>query len=264
MLPHRFASSVGSVGSVRSVLSLLALLFLPHLAFSQTPDAAKADYDLLQRWRFRTQPIAVPAGGLRWNDEGGSWTLESGRIWLEEPTSGGVVTGLVFEGKGRFQMVVPDPIELVQLRRFTLKPDLAGVDEPFSQMVLRTVRDLPLKGVEIPPASGFEVNKLARDRHTQWLTQRIFDADARVLAGLLIPSDRYLRADMKTDGFGWLTYEYDGRRMEEIRLLHFNTTYPAEEVWLALDRPADRDAQGRPRGGPTAAGNRPWTFRTWT
>jgi Peptidase family M1 domain len=229
-----------------AVPAVLAALALPRLAFAQTPDAAKADYDLLQRWRFRTQPIAVPAGGLRWSDEGGSWTLESGKIWLEEPTSGGAVTGLVFEGKGRFQMAVPDPIELVQLRRFTLKPDLAGIDEPFSQMVLRTAGDLPLKGLEIPPASGFEVNKPARDRHTQWLTQRIFDADARVLAGLLIPSDRYLRADMKTDGFGWLTYEYDGRRLEEIRLLHFNTSFPAEEVWLALDRPADRDAQGRP------------------
>ncbi len=229
--------------SVLLVVSVLAVLPLPLLA--QTPDAAKADYDLLQRWRFRTQPIAVPAGGLRWSDEGGSWSLESGRIWLEEPTALGVVTGLVFEGKGRFQMAVPDPIELAQLRRFTLKPDLAAIDEPFSQMVLRA-GDLPLKGIEIPPASGFEVNKLARDRHLQWLTQRIFDADSRVMAALLTPGDRYLRADMKTDGFGWLTYEYDGRRMEEIRLMHFNTAFPSEEIWLALDRPADRDAQGRP------------------
>src|SRR6185369_16191513 len=122
LLPRRPASSDRSVRSVRSVLSLLFLLSLPALA--QTPDAAKADYDLLQRWRFRTQPIVVPAGGLRWRDEGGSWTLESGKIWLEEPTSGGTVTGFVFEGEGRFQMAVPDAIELAQLRRFTLKPDL--------------------------------------------------------------------------------------------------------------------------------------------
>jgi hypothetical protein len=236
MIPRRIASLV----------PLLLCLAAPILAQSApAPEAAKADYDLLQRWRFRVEPIAVPAAGLRWSDEGGSWTLESGKIWLEEPTSGGAVTGFVFEGKGRFQMAVPDPIELAQLRRFTLKPELAAIDEPFSSMVLRA-GSLPLQGVEIPPAAGFEVNKTARERHMQWLSQRIFDADARVALALANAGDRYLRADMKTDGFGWLTYDYDAQRLEEIRLLHFNTTYPTEEVWLSLDRPADRDERGRP------------------
>src|SRR4051812_10651474 len=132
--------SAYNLPTMRRRLSLLILLLLsltrPSLA--ETPDTAKADYDLLQRWRFRSEPIAVPAGGIRWSDEGGSWVLESGRIWLEEPTSSGVVTGLVFEGKGRFQMAVPDPIELAQLRRFTQKPELASIDEPFSSLVLRT------------------------------------------------------------------------------------------------------------------------------
>lgn len=228
---------------------LLLLLSLAPPCLAQTAESAKADYDLLQRWRFRSEAIAVPAGGIRWSDEGGAWTLESGRIWLEEPTSTGAVTGFVFEGKGRFQMAVPDPIELAQLRRFTQKPDLTSVDEPFTSLVLRTAGALPLQGIDVPAgpgAKGFEVNKLARERHLQWLTQRIFDADSRVVKALLSPHDRYLRVDMKTSDFGWLTYEYDAQRLEEIRLYSFNTTYPTEEVWLALDRPADRDAQGRP------------------
>lgn len=226
------------------LIPLLLSLVPPSLA--QTPESAKADYDLLQRWRFRSEAVVVPAGGIRWSDEGGAWTLESGRIWLEEPTSAGAVTGFIFEGKGRFQMAVPDPIELTQLRRFAQKQDLASVDEPFSSLVLRTAGELPLQGLDVPAAKGFEVNKLARERHLQWLTQRIFDADSRVIQALLNPHDRYLRADMKTAGFGWLTYEYDAQRLEEIRLLSFNTTYPTEEVWVALDRPAERDAQGRP------------------
>jgi len=230
----------------RLSLPILLLLSLTPPCHAQTPESVKADYDLLQRWRFRGEPIVVPAGGIRWSDEGGAWTLESGRIWLEEPTSTGAVTGFVFEGKGRFQMAVPDAIELAQLRRFAQKPDLASIDEPFSSLVLRTAGELPLKGVEIPAPRVFEVNKLARERHLQWLTQRFLDVDSRIVQALLNPHDRYLRVDMKTGDFGWLTYDYDAQRMEEIRLLYFNTTYPSEEVWLALDRPADRDARGRP------------------
>ncbi|HEY3566444.1 MAG TPA: M1 family aminopeptidase [Thermoanaerobaculia bacterium] len=226
------------------LLPLLLLLTLP--AAAQTAQSFRDDYDRLQQWRFRTQPVAVPAGGLTWTVEGATWTFESGRIWLEEPTSGGVVTGLVFEGKGRFQMAVPDAAELAQLRRFARKPDLASVDEPFSELVLRTSREMPVDPAGLPPASGFAVNKLARERHEQWLTQRVFDADARVVEALATPDDRYLRADMRTADFGWLAFDYDAQRLEEVRLEAFNTVHPATEVWVSLDRPAERDARGRP------------------
>lgn len=232
--------------SLRAVLflSLSVLSFYPVAA--QAPDSLHDDYDRLQRWRFRTEPIAVPAGGVRWSVEGATWTFDSGRFWLEEPTSGGAVTGLVFEGKGRFQMQVPDQSELVQLRRFARRPDLAALDEPFSSLVLRTSGEMPLDLTKNPPAGAFEVNKLARDRHEHWLTQRLHDADARIVAALATPGDRYLRADMKTDGLGWLAWDYDAQRMEEIHLESFNTTYPALEVWLSLDRPEERDERGRP------------------
>jgi hypothetical protein len=227
--------------------SLLLLLALP--AAAQTAQSLRDDYDRLQQWRFRTQPVAVPAGGLTWTVEGATWTFESGKLWLEEPTSGGVVTGLVFEGKGRFQMAVPDPAELAQLRRFARRPDLSAVDETFDELVLRASGargDLPVDPSTLPAASGFAVNKLARERHEQWLTQRVFDADSRVVAALATPGDRYLRADMRTSDFGWLAFDYDAQRLEEIRLESFNTVHPATEVWVSLDRPAERDARGRP------------------
>lgn len=227
-----------------AVLPLLVLFAAASRA--QPPETLRADYDLLQRWRFRTQPIAVPAGGLRWNVEGAAWTFESGRFWLAEPTSSGAVTGLVFEGKGRFQMEVPDASELAQLRRFARRPELARLDEPFSSLVLRSSGPLPIDAASPPPAGRFEVNKLARDRHLHWLTQRLHDADGRVIAALASPGDRYLRADMRTDGLGWLTWDYDATRMEEIRLESFNTTHPLNEVWLGLDRPGERDEHGRP------------------
>jgi hypothetical protein len=233
----------------RAILPSLLLLTLTLPAAAQTAQSLRDDYDRLQHWRFRTEPVAVPAGGLTWTVEGAAWTFESGKIWLEEPTSGGAVTGLVFEGKGRFQMAVPDAAELVQLRRFAKRPDLAAIDQPFTALVLRAAGapgDMPLDPAKAPAAAGFAVNKLARDRHEHWLTQRVYDADARIVEALATPGDRYLRADMKTADFGWLAFDYDAQRLEEIRLETFNTSHPAVEVWVSLDRPDERDERGRP------------------
>jgi len=175
--------------------------------------------------------------------EGASWTLESGKVWFAEPFEG-VVTGMVFEGRGRFRMAVPDPVELAQLRRFTRKPDLQEIDEPITALVLRAAGETP---VPLPAPSGsFKDHKLVRERHEHWLTQRLFDADARVLAALRTPGDRFLRVDVKTAGHGWLTFDYDEQRLEEIRLDTFNTAYSYPESWLSLDRAADRDERGRP------------------
>ncbi len=233
----------------RALLPSLLLLAFTLPAAAQTAQSLRDDYDRLQHWRFRTNPVAVPAGGLNWTVEGATWTFESGRIWLEEPTSGGAVTGLVFEGKGRFQMAVPDAAELAQLRRFARRPDLTAVDQPFTALVLRSSGapgDLPVDPATAPAAAGFAVDKLARDRHEHWLTQRVYDADARIVEALATPGDRYLRADMKTGDFGWLAFDYDARRLEEIRLETFNTAHPAVEVWVSLDRPDERDERGRP------------------
>lgn len=214
-----------------AVLVLLSLL-LPS-ALLASPRATLDDYQKLQQWRYRSEPVAVPAEGVRWSFAGASWSLESGRIWLAEPVADGVVTGIVFEGKGRFHMDVPDPVEKDQLRRFAKRPDLEVVDEPFTSFVLRTAGDVP---VPLPkaPASGFTVQSLARDRHVQWLAERLEDEDARILAALDTPGDRVLRVDMKTASFGWLTWDFDGRRLEPVRLISFNTTYPYREVWVSL------------------------------
>jgi hypothetical protein len=228
-----------------AVLILLSLAcFSPVLA---APRATVDDYQTLQQWRYGKEPVTVPAAGMRWSFAGAAWTLESGRLWLAEPTADGTVTGVVFEGKGRFHMDVPAPVEKAQLRRFTKKPDLQAIDETFTSFVLRMAGDVPVPLPEAP-ASGFAVQSLARDRHVQWLTERLDDEDARILAALDTPGDRVLRIEMKTDSFGWLTWDFDGRRVEPVRLISFNTTYPAQEVWVSLD-PQGHDPENRRRIG---------------
>jgi hypothetical protein len=238
-MPRRAASALG----------LLLALAVPLAA--QTPPEMRADYERLQARRYRTDPHAVPAGGLRYGFEGASWELSSGRLWLGEPTAQGAVTGLAFEGKGRFRLDVPDALELAQLRRFARRPQLQALDLTFTSCLVRSAGPPPFLS---PPAAGrapvFAPLKLAVERQEHWLTERGFDVDARVLAALATPGDVYLRVDMKTDEFGWLTFDYDGRRMEEIRVESYNFTYPWTEVWLALDRPSERDARGRATSRP--------------
>jgi hypothetical protein len=232
------------------LVSLLALARASDAADPAT--AVRADYETLLQGRYATTAQPVPAAGLRWSFEGASWTLESGSLWLAEPSSSGAVTGLVFEGKGRFHLDVPDATELAQLRRFTRRPALGALEATFSSFVLRLSGPLPF-GLEARPVTSFAPLKLALDRHQQWRVERWFDADARLAAALATPGDSYLRMEMKTEDFEWLTFEYDGRRMEEIRVASYNATYSWEEAWLGLDRPSERDPRGRPASPPRQA-----------
>ncbi len=198
-------------------------------------------------------PLSVPDGGLEWRLDTARFVLENGRLWLLEPLDSGAVTGLVFEGSGRFEMSVPDAIELRQLRRFTNDRELEVVDQPFSRAVLRVsdpdwVRELVELSARLPGDSRPSPNSTALERHRFWLLQHNHDANARVLAALRTLGDRYLRVDMKTAEWSWLTYQYDEQLGEEIDLLHYPRMgrYPVVESWLSLDRADQRKDDGRP------------------
>ena len=224
--------------------AVLLLLAAPALA---APHATLEDYRKLHQWRYRAEPVAVPAAGIRWSFAGASWSLDSGRLWLAEPVADGAVTGIVFEGKGRFHMDVPDAVEKEQLRRFAKRPEMEAVDEPFTSFVLRLAGGVPVPLPSLQAQGACTVQPLARDRHVQWLTGRLEDEDARILAALDTPGDRVLRVDMKTASFGWLTWDFDGRRLEPVRLMSYNTTYPYLEVWVSLD-PDSLDSPDSPGG----------------
>lgn len=211
--------------------------------------SSAADYERLQRWRYDTRPIPVPAGGLRFSKDVASWELETGSFRLAEPTSGGVVTGLLFEGKGRYRMEVPDPIELAQLRRLTGAPELERVDEPFTRMVLRFSDPALVGPFAVVGSRGnntYRPHRLARQRHEHWLGLRQHDADSRIVAARSITGAEYLRADVKTTN-GWLTFEFDSERHEEIHLDRYHSSHSFLESWLSLDRAEHRTAGGRPR-----------------
>jgi len=224
-------------------LAMLILLSFPALSFSDP----LADYAQLQKWQF-SSPVTLPPGGLTWTEADAKWTLESGTVRLMQPLPGGAVTGLVFEGKGRFTVEVKDPVERAQLRRFARQP-IDRIDAEFSQMVLRTTDDRIRSHFPAGSPSSYSSDPLAQKRHEHWLIDYGNDTDARILRALLNPEDIVTTADIRTRDFDWLTWDYDATRQEEERLIKWADILP--EVWLSLDRPEDRQPDGRPGERPS-------------
>jgi len=221
---------------------------------AETPHPLLADYQDLQEWAFSSAPVDLDTAGLHWQIDVGEWHLDSGRIWLQRPTSAGELTGLVFEGSGRYSIAIPDPKELRQLRRFTGDPELRQLEGSFDALVVRGINMAPLDQMPKPAANTrYSANSLAKHRHQHWLALRGFDVDARLVAALGRRDDAYTRVDMKTKEHGWLTFDYEPRRAEEIVVEWFNPAFSVLESWLSLDRQADRLEDGRPTAEPRPA-----------
>jgi hypothetical protein len=180
-------------------LPMLILLSFPALSFSDP----LADYAQLQKWQF-SSPVTLPPGGLTWTVADATWALESGSVRLMQPLPGGAVTGLVFEGKGRFIVEVKDPVERAQLRRFAQQP-IDRIDAEFSQMVLRTTDDRIRSHFPAASSPSYSSDPLGQKRHEHWLIDYGNDTDARILRALLNPEDIVTTADIRTREFDWLT-----------------------------------------------------------
>ncbi len=226
----------------KSAPIVLVLMLFSTAAFAALdPKNAAADYAKLQGWKF-SAPVPLPAGGVTITRDTATWTLQSGTVRLMEPTSDGTVTGLVFEGQGRFKMAVPDRYELAQLRRFAVRPDMTEFEQPITQMVLRT-SDPAITKLFPATDAGYTPNPLAEKRHVWIMTQTFTDLDAQIIAALLNPGAVKITADMKTADHDWLTWDYDSQLDEEITLLRYDRDNV--ESWVSLDRAQDRAQDGR-------------------
>jgi hypothetical protein len=233
---------------VRHRLPLLALGFLTLPLFGLDPADARAEYDRLQKWHFsQPAPLAAPVTITR---DTATWTLASGTVRTMEPSADGLVSGFIFEGQGTFRMTIPDRYELAQLRRFSRRDDLEAIDQPFTQLVVRT-SDASAAKLVPAGAAPYAPYGPATKRHESWLVDTFEDIDARIVAALLNAGDVQFTADMKTADFGWLAYHYDSAAPEEISVARIDGRGP--EVWISLDRPDERAKDGRPAAGALRA-----------
>ncbi|MCP5045766.1 MAG: M1 family metallopeptidase [bacterium] len=228
------------------IIFLAASVCQPGWAENLQGNLPQPVYEQLTQWQFSEQAIPVPPGGITLKRENASWTMESGYVRLMKPTEHGKVTGLVFEGRGRFRMTIPHWVEKEQLGRISGKKGADDIDESFSKLVIRTPEPILTGLVSTPPSKSYARDQLAVDRHRVWLKLASEDVDARVTAGLFSSSDEFLWIDMKTGSFGWLTYIFDKYLLEEIQLRKFKRKFDWVETWVSLDRESDRGPNGTP------------------
>ena len=246
-------------GPILSLVFCLGLVGLESVALADDEperhsSPALAEYERMGRHLY-SPAVALPEDGLVLELAGARFHL-NGTVRLAQPLRSGAVTGLVFEGAGRFEAEVPDETELHQLRRFAEDEELVGFDHPFDRLVLRSaapeivqVLTELARNVDGSAASDAASTRssIAAKRHRLWLIDEEHDANMRVLAALSTLDDRYLRADLRLDDIGWLSFLYDARQREEIEMRRraLEPWSTIVESWLSLDRPADRRDDGK-------------------
>ncbi len=212
----------------------------------QAPDPLPVPvYHQLRQYRFSEEiPIEEDSFGMSLQGLA-SFELISGTVRLGEPCNG-VVTGLVFEGQGRLTTEVRDPVERDQLDRFSGESVDGLLEEPFTRLVLRTTAPglEEYAGSRMP--AGYQPADLARERHERWLKLAGVDIDSRLAAGLLNEDGEYIWIEIKTERFGWLTFEMDQLRREEMRLEKLWSKWGYREIWVSVDS----DEDDRPAADP--------------
>ncbi|MBN2383435.1 hypothetical protein JXQ70_11180 [bacterium] len=213
---------------------------------SPTVDLVIQDYERLLSNSYCQTPFQLPEAGICWERDTAKWTLKTGTIYLGEPLSDGTVATLIFEGEGEFQLTIPDPIEIDQLRRFSGDEALTVLHEHFDKLIIATSEPLPFALPQLAGAPRYTVNKDARKNMDRWLRDVYFDSFVRLISARLSPHDQYFVADMDTKHYGWLRYEFDAQRQEEIHLMKLQKTNTFLEIWISLDQQKDRLPSGRP------------------
>ncbi|MCD4751225.1 MAG: hypothetical protein K8R59_17785 [Thermoanaerobaculales bacterium] len=226
----------------KTFVAMVSFLIVGNLPATDT--AIVAEHAALQEWQFSSTSVAVE--NLTWTADAATWILESGHLRFMKPTTDGATTGIIFEGLGRFKLQIADSFEIDQLRRFSGNPDLDGVDEGFSRLVLRTSGPLPSVLPPAPPGATYQPDDVAKKRHENRLHHVGHDVDARVLVGLNVHSDPYLVVDMETDSYDWIVFEFEPWRDEEIALYKHQRQNDYIETWVSLDRAEHRIEDGRP------------------
>ncbi len=238
----RKASRDLSGAGVAIAFACVAVVLTPQSAEAQGP--GKREYLRMQESLLGPEK-SLGSEGMQWQVADARFFLDDGTVRWMEPVSG-QSTGLLFSGSGRFQLGVQHVAELRQLRRFAEDPGIEGLSFDFKAMTLRGVGIEALASVEpeVTAAGPFKQTSRFSDEMEGWLRHSRTDADARVIAALRNPGDRFVQAEFETEEYGRVIFQYDEGEPEEITV--FKLKEGQAESWLSLDRPDQRNDDGSP------------------
>ncbi len=238
-----------------------AALLMAVVCMAQTAGETLPEYRAVKSPSFDPAQVAEVADfSLRKGEA--TFQFEKGRFYFTEPVSGRVVS-VVFIGRGRLRLPLPNDIERAQTRRF-LKAD--SVDQRFSAAWFlfsddtadELRRHLQFRRSPVPDKAP----RLARDLPRWLLQQRSFNLWARIAADMANRQSgkqgRFFAAlEQKKEHLnfpGYLLYSVDPEAVENTALVQYLPKSAGEDFYLvnAFNSRAPRSAPDRAnRGGFT-------------
>jgi hypothetical protein len=233
-----------AVRAIGGVLALGTALGVAPPAGALSPSELSAIYEALWQGRFARDGVEVPAGGVELRADVATWRLEAGEIRALAPLPDGRLAGCLVRGRGRFRMEVPHPVERAHLARVRESEEVEALDVAFDELLLRGVEGQceAMGARALPPYAG---DREAAVRRDVWIQRRLLDPEAAAVRGLAGDAPGWLLAEMRTAEHGWLLFEVDPDRREEIALAQWRSDRLVWEEWVRLDRAGERAADGR-------------------
>ena len=209
---------------------LLAAGLLPAAAGAQAPDASAA-WTAINQPSFDPQKVAT-VSNLKLQRDLAQLTLADGTLGLAQPINGKVLFA-AFRGRGIFSLAPTLPMERQQLRFHT---DQEALEVQFSEAIF-FFSDATLD--ELTPQLKFTTGDAAgptqvyADRRKK-LAEFGLAWEARLLHAALSENPApfaFFHAELKTDKYGWLSFDFDRGELEELQLARWSNSFRALNFW---------------------------------
>ncbi len=214
----------------RLALILLAGALLAVPVAAQAPDATAA-WTAINQPTFDPQKVAT-VSNVKLQRDLAQIALASGSLGLAQPINGKVLYA-AFRGRGIFSLAPTLPMERQQLRFFTEKEAL---EIEFTEALFffsDSALDELTAQTQFSAGDAASLEKTFADRRKK-LAELGLAWEARLLHAALSDNPvpfAFFHAELKTDKYGWLSFDFDRGEQEELQLVRWSASNRALNYW---------------------------------
>ncbi len=212
-------------------LVLLGAVLLPASARAQAAPDSAAAWAAINQPAFDPQKVAT-VSNVKLQRDLAQLTFADGTLALAQPVNGKVLYA-AFRGHGIFSLAPTLPMERQQLRFFTEKEAL---EIEFTEALFffsdSTVEDLAAQ-TQFAAGDAASLEKSFSDRRKK-LAELGLAWEARLLHAALSDNPAafaFFHAELKTDKYGWLSFDFDRGELEELQLVRWSASNRALNYW---------------------------------